>query len=54
MEKKHYYLKDNRIWMAKGKMSVESDADTLRDYKYMYENWLSSLQPCEISESELE
>lgn len=52
MEKKHYYLKDNRIWMANEKMP---DANyTENDYEYLLKKWLYSLQPCEIGESELD
>lgn len=60
---KHYYLKDNRIWMANEKMPKEPFVTT-NDYDYAafigaeynveLNNWHSSLQPCEISESELD
>ena len=49
---KHYYLLNGTV--KKGsKMPDEKDIDTLRDYKQHYNNWLSSLQPCDIDESEL-
>lgn len=48
----HYYLINGTV--KKGsKMPDEKDIDTLRDYKQHYNNWLSSLQPCDIDESEL-
>lgn len=45
----YYYLKDNRIWMANEKMPqgyIDCEVDQF--------NWKQSLQPCEISDSELE
>jgi len=50
---KYYYLLNGKIMSANEKVPLENDADTLRDYKYIYDNWYSSLQPCEISDSEL-
>ena len=49
---KHYYLLNGTVKKG-GEMPNEKDIDTLRDYKQHYNNWLSSLQPCDIDESEL-
>lgn len=53
----NYYLKNNRIWVANEKMPADLNLgwgglnpDWL---KKAMDNWHSSLQPCEISESEL-
>lgn len=43
----NYYLKDNRICMSNEKMPKT-------DLNFLIKEWQSSLQPCEISESELE
>ena len=48
----HYYLINGTVKKG-GEMPNEKDIDTLRDYKQHYNNWLSSLQPCDIDESEL-
>ena len=65
---KYYYLINNRIMSANKKMPDKMDyvSNKITDYmgaehsfnhlahKNDYDNWLNVLQPCEISESELE
>lgn len=51
---KHYYLKDNRIWMDNEKMPENIGFKSGIGYESHYKQWINTLQPCEISESELE
>lgn len=52
-KQQHYYLKDNRIWMANEKMPELKLNNYRSHYLECLESWKQSLQPCEISESEL-
>lgn len=51
---KHYYLKENRIWMANEKMPTYDDEKNRYSYDTLCVIWHKQLQPCEISESELD
>lgn len=50
---KYYYLINNQVKVSDSKIPDEKKHPLKTTYNLAYNNWLSSLQPCEISESEL-
>lgn len=50
---KYYYLLNGKIMSANEKMPIRINFRT-DTFKYVYDTWLNSLQPCEISESEFD
>ena len=53
---KYYYFENGKVWLSYNKIPDEKGIDHQTQYPSNYheiKNWINSLQPCDIDESEL-